>query len=57
MNKKIRVYEIWAGGECLASFTDREKAINRYNEIKGQYREIAVSYYDVKVAQWVTFIF
>lgn len=49
MNKKIRVYEIWAGGECLASFTDREKAINRYNEIKGQYKEIAVSCYDVKV--------
>ena len=49
MNKKIRVYEIWAGGECLASFTDRQKAINRYNEIKGQYREIVVSCYDVKV--------
>lgn len=44
----MNIYEIWAEGEEIATFTDRTEAVAEYNKIKGNYKEITLFTYKVK---------
>ncbi len=44
----MNIYEIWAEGEEIATFTDRTEAVVEYNKIKGNYKEITLFTYKVK---------
>jgi hypothetical protein len=44
----MNIYEIWAEGEEIATFTDRAEAVAEYNKIKGNYKEISLFTYKVK---------
>ena len=44
----MNIYEIWAEGEEIATFTDRAEAVAEYNKIKGNYKEITLFTYKVK---------
>lgn len=44
----MNIYEIWAEGEEIATFTDRAEAVTEYNKIKGNYKEITLFTYKVK---------
>ena len=44
----MNIYEIWAEGEEIATFTDRSEAVAEYNKIKSNYKEISLFTYKVK---------
>ncbi len=44
----MNIYEIWAEGEEIATFTNRADAITEYNKIKSNYKEITLFTYKVK---------
>lgn len=44
----MNIYEIWAEGEEIATFTDRAEAVDEYNKIKSNYKEIVLFTYKVK---------
>ena len=44
----MNIYEIWAEGEEIATFTDRTEAVAEYNKIKDNYKEITLFTYKVK---------
>ena len=43
-----KVFEIWASGNEIASFTNKEEAVAEYNRIKANYKEITLFSYKVK---------